>query len=64
MCQWFAPSTIRVTFEKEGMGKLVDLDIVRRDEQGDFDYLDLPQRFVLIGNHQVRYRVRVPPMAF
>ncbi|KAI5833727.1 hypothetical protein K523DRAFT_348651 [Schizophyllum commune Tattone D] len=53
MCQWFAPSTIRVTFEKEGMGKFVDLDVVRRDERGNFDYLDLPQRFVLIGNHQV-----------
>ena len=54
MCQWFAPSTIRVTFEKEGMGKFVNLDVVRRDERGNFDYLDLPQRFVLIGNHQVR----------
>ena len=61
MCQWFAPSTIRVTFEKEGMGRFEDLDVVRRDEQGNSDYLDLPQRFVLIGNHQVRYRMRVSP---
>ncbi|TRM61486.1 acyltransferase-domain-containing protein [Schizophyllum amplum] len=54
MCQWFAPSAIRVTFEREGMGGFDDPEtVVRRDAQGDVEYLDLPERFVLIGNHQV-----------
>ncbi len=56
MCQWFAPTSIRVTFETEGKGKFSQEmieQVVQKDENGDVVSLKLPDRFVLIANHQV-----------
>ena len=56
MCQWFAPTQISLTFEREGLGKFSDEDIaaiVERDSAGNVVALKLPDRTVLIANHQV-----------
>ena len=56
-CQLFAPSTLRVTFETEGQGKFTKEEIneiVARDASGKVIELRLPQKVVLIANHQVR----------
>ncbi|KAJ3499649.1 hypothetical protein NLJ89_g10079 [Agrocybe chaxingu] len=56
MSQWFAPTTLRVTFETEGMGRFTQEQIdqyVVRDSQGHPVALDLPTKFVLIANHQI-----------
>ncbi|KAF8649789.1 hypothetical protein AX16_005555 [Volvariella volvacea WC 439] len=56
MCQWFAPTSLKITFEKEGMGKFSDKEIeqiVVRDAAGNVTSLNLPDKFILIANHQV-----------
>ena len=56
MCQWFAPTKLKVTFETEGMGAFTPEEIKRyivRDKNGKPIALDLPTKFVLIANHQV-----------
>lgn len=56
MCQWFAPTKLIVTFEREGMGAFTQQDIdqfVIKDEKNNAVGLDLPTKFVLIANHQV-----------
>ena len=55
MCQWFAPTKLRITFETEGKGKLTPKEIsqiVRKDENGNVVSLDIPNKFVLTANHQ------------
>lgn len=56
--QWFAPSKLVVTFEREGPGAFTDEEVeglVVRNEKGRVVKLNLPQKSVLIANHQVRY---------
>jgi Acyltransferase len=57
MSQWFAPTRLIVTFEKSGQGRFSQEDIERivvRDKTGSVVGLDLPEKSVLIANHQVR----------
>lgn len=54
--QWFAPTKLVVTFEQDAEGRFTDeqiQEIVQRDPAGKVVGLDLPQRAVLIANHQV-----------
>ncbi|CCM00886.1 uncharacterized protein FIBRA_02932 [Fibroporia radiculosa] len=56
MSQLFAPTKLMITFEKEGQGRLTDEEIdalVERGKGGRVVGLHLPQRAVLIANHQV-----------
>lgn len=56
MCQWFAPTKLRVTFETQGPGKFSKEDIKRavvKNAQGEVVYLNLPTKFVLTANHQM-----------
>ena len=56
MCQWFAPTKLVVTFEQEGQGRFTEeqiAQVVERDARGRVVGLRLPQRAVLIANHQV-----------
>jgi hypothetical protein len=56
MCQWFAPTKLRITFETQGLGRFTPEEINRyviRDAGGKVIALDLPTKFVLIANHQV-----------
>lgn len=57
MCQWFAPTKLVVTFERDGIGKFSDEDLERylvKNDKGEVVNLDLPTKLVLIANHQVR----------
>jgi hypothetical protein len=57
MCYWFAPTKLVITFETEGMGAFTQDELDRyvvKDEDGTPVALDLPTKFVLIANHQVR----------
>ncbi|KAI5116740.1 hypothetical protein M0805_000434 [Coniferiporia weirii] len=56
MCQLFAPTTIRVTFETGGIGafSLDEIEkIVVRDVAGNVVALRLPKKLVIIANHQI-----------
>jgi hypothetical protein len=58
MCQWFAPTELVITFEREGTGRISEEQInkiIVRDAGPDSDVvaLNLPLRTVLIANHQV-----------
>jgi hypothetical protein len=56
MCQWFAPTKVIVTFERDGIGKFSDEDLERhvlKNTKGEVVGLDFPTKFVLIANHQV-----------
>ncbi|KAJ7293311.1 acyltransferase-domain-containing protein [Mycena rebaudengoi] len=56
MCQWFAPTKLIVTFEKEGKGKFTEEEIQRivvKNQDGEVVSLNLPTRVILIANHQV-----------
>lgn len=56
MCQWFSPTSLKITFEAKGMGavpKDVAERMVMRDKEGKVVSLNLPPKFVYIGNHQV-----------
>ncbi len=55
--QLFAPTTLHVTFEREGAGSFTDEEIervVERDPSGRVVLLHLPEKAILIANHQVR----------
>jgi hypothetical protein len=57
MCQWFAPTKLHITFERDGLGQFTKEDmenVVVRDHKGEVVSLNLPTKFVLIANHQVR----------
>lgn len=56
MCQWFAPTTLVISFETEGPGRFTEDEIdhiIERDEKGRVVALQLPQKMVLVANHQV-----------
>lgn len=56
MSQWFAPTKLVVSFEQEGQGRFTEeqiAQVVERDAKGRVVGLRLPQRAVLIANHQV-----------
>ena len=56
MCQLFAPTKLRVTFETEGLGAFTPEQIERtvvRDASGNVVQLRLPPKMVIIANHQV-----------
>ena len=55
-CQIFGPTTLQITFERNGVGRLTEEElskIVVKDDQGSVVKLRLPKRSVLIANHQV-----------
>jgi hypothetical protein len=57
MCQWFAPTKLCITFQQEGNGRFSKADIenmARKDHYGRVVSLNLPTKFVLTSNHQVR----------
>ncbi|KAJ3551374.1 hypothetical protein NM688_g4742 [Phlebia brevispora] len=54
--QLFAPTTMIISFERDGVGRICQEDIDRmvvRDETGRVLALNLPQKAVLIANHQI-----------
>ncbi|KXN89840.1 hypothetical protein AN958_04844 [Leucoagaricus sp. SymC.cos] len=56
MCQWFAPTKLRITFETQGSGKFSKEEIERvavKNAEGEVVGLNLPTKFVLTANHQV-----------
>jgi hypothetical protein len=56
MNQWFAPTQLSITFEKEGQGYFSDEQIehiVVRNKEGKVIALKLPTKAILIANHQV-----------
>ncbi|KAF7319976.1 Lysocardiolipin acyltransferase [Mycena kentingensis (nom. inval.)] len=56
MCQWFAPTKITFSFERDGKGKFTAKEIeeiVVKGHDGQVVALNLPTKFVLIANHQV-----------
>ncbi|KAI0778024.1 acyltransferase-domain-containing protein [Trametes elegans] len=55
-CQWFAPTKLVLSFETDGLGKFAPEEIeslVQRDSEGKVTALNLPQKTVVIANHQV-----------
>lgn len=57
MTQWFAPTQLSITFEREGQGRFSDEaieQIVVRNTDGKVIALKLPTKSILIANHQVR----------
>lgn len=56
MSQWFAPTKLVVSFEIEGQGRFTNEEIeklVEKDASGRVLALHLPQKAVMIANHQV-----------
>ncbi|KAF9454892.1 hypothetical protein P691DRAFT_799900 [Macrolepiota fuliginosa MF-IS2] len=56
MCQLFAPTKLRVTFETQGPGKFSKEEIdrvVEKNTEGKVVSLNLPTKFVLTANHQI-----------
>lgn len=56
--QLFAPTTLHVSFQREGPGSFTQKeveDIVERDASGKVLSLHFPEKTVVIANHQVRY---------
>ncbi|KAF7972666.1 hypothetical protein HWV62_17206 [Athelia sp. TMB] len=54
--QWFAPTTLRLTFETAGQGALSPAQLetlVERDAAGRVVRLRLPEQSVLVSNHQM-----------
>ncbi|OCH96558.1 hypothetical protein OBBRIDRAFT_787114 [Obba rivulosa] len=54
--QWFAPTTLVISFEKHGPGRFTEEELnhlVERDGNGRVATIHLPQKAVLIANHQV-----------
>ncbi|RPD63108.1 hypothetical protein L227DRAFT_572947 [Lentinus tigrinus ALCF2SS1-6] len=54
--QWFAPTEFVISFETEGQGKFTPEELetlVERDKSGKVVSLNLPQKTVLIANHQI-----------
>jgi hypothetical protein len=57
MSQWFAPTKLVISFEQQGKGSFTEEEIERivvKNENGQVEWLDLPTKFILIANHQVR----------
>ena len=57
MCQWFAPSRLVITLERDGPGafSMEEIrEIAIRGRDGRVTGLKLPLKSVLIANHQVR----------
>ena len=55
-CQLFAPTSLLISFQREGTGRFTQEEIdkvVERDSAGRVLSLHLPQKAVLIANHQV-----------
>ncbi|KAJ7786033.1 acyltransferase-domain-containing protein [Mycena metata] len=55
MCQWFAPTKLVLSFERQGRGSFTAEQIekiVVKNENGEVVSLDLPTKFILIANHQ------------
>ncbi|KAF8591904.1 acyltransferase-domain-containing protein [Ramaria rubella] len=50
VCQWFSPTRMLVTFEGNN---LREEDVVVRDTDGRVTKLNLPEKLVLIANHQI-----------
>ncbi|KAI6045007.1 acyltransferase-domain-containing protein [Pisolithus marmoratus] len=56
MNQWFAPTSLSITFETQGQGTFTLEDIqqiIRRDASGKVVALNLPPKLVIVSNHQV-----------
>ncbi|CAL1696139.1 unnamed protein product [Somion occarium] len=56
MSQWFAPTKLVVSFEIEGQGRFTNEEIeklVEKDASGRVLALHLPQKAVMIANHQI-----------
>jgi 1-acyl-sn-glycerol-3-phosphate acyltransferase len=56
MCQWFSPTTLHVSFEREGRGCFTEEEIrsiTVKDKAGQVVALNLPTKTVVIANHQV-----------
>jgi hypothetical protein len=56
MCQWFAPTRLRITFEQDGLGAFSHDEIDKiaiRGIDGRVLGLNLPRKSVLVANHQV-----------
>ncbi|KAI0274899.1 acyltransferase-domain-containing protein [Gloeopeniophorella convolvens] len=56
MSQWFGPTRLLITFERDGPGALSpdEIDAIAvRGKDGRIQRLNLPQKSVLIANHQV-----------
>ncbi|KAJ7900061.1 hypothetical protein B0H14DRAFT_2556302 [Mycena olivaceomarginata] len=56
MSQWFAPTKLVISFERQGKGSFTEEEIERivvKNENGQVEWLDLPTKFILIANHQV-----------
>jgi len=56
MNQWFAPTRLSITFEREGQGRFSDEQIeqiVVRNTKGKVLALKLPTKSILIANHQM-----------
>ena len=63
MSQWFAPTQLSITFEREGMGRFTEDEIanaVVKDDRGTVVALNLPTKHILVANHQVNK----PPRTF
>jgi hypothetical protein len=50
MTQWFAPTRVLLTFEGNNMK---EEDVLIRDSLGRVVKINLPEKMVLIANHQV-----------
>lgn len=67
MCQWFAPTKMHITFEREGPGAFTDEELdnmLTLDARGRVSALNLPKRSVLISNHQARPYNSCSPVPF
>jgi hypothetical protein len=56
MTQWFAPTRLSITFEREGQGCFSEEQIeqiIVRNTEGKVTALKLPTKSILIANHQV-----------
>ncbi|KAF8832523.1 hypothetical protein HHX47_DHR1002033 [Lentinula edodes] len=56
MCQWFSPTSLKITFEANGKGAIpqdVVESILVRDKEDKVVSLNLPSKFVYIANHQI-----------
>lgn len=56
--QWFAPTRMSITFEREGLGRFTEQEIeqvVVRNMDGEVVALNLPSKSILVANHQVRF---------
>jgi hypothetical protein len=64
MCQWFAPTKLVISFEREGKGRFTAEEIdalVVKGENGEVASLNLPTKFILIGNHNVSIHLFLTP---